>query len=185
MQILFAGATGVLGRATLPRLDRYDVVGLTRSRERLQLLRDLGAEAILCDVYDSEALLRIAQRVQPSIVVNFLTDLAAGSAEANNRVRREGGSNLLIAARATNASRLVVESVAFALHGDEAQALEELERSTREFAPEALILRFGRFWGPGTSYETPPQPPTIHIDKAGAEAARLLATAPGGTYVVT
>jgi nucleoside-diphosphate-sugar epimerase len=122
MRILFAGATGVLGRATLPHLERADVVGLTRSRAKLKLLASLGAEGVVCDVYDHEKLLRLARRVQPEIVVNFVTDLAAGSFAANNRVRREGGRNLLDAAKAAAATRLVVESVAFALEDEEAQA---------------------------------------------------------------
>jgi hypothetical protein len=67
----------------------------------------------------------------------------------------------------------------FALDGEAAQAVEQLEQTTREFAGESVILRFGRFWGPGTDYRTPPQPPTIHIDTAGAKAARLLMHAPG------
>jgi nucleoside-diphosphate-sugar epimerase len=185
MRILFAGATGVLGRATLPHLARHDVVGLTRSREKQQLLLDLGAEAVVCDVYDYQTLLRVVRRVQPSIVVNFLTDLSARSVEANTRVRREGGANLLNAAKATGATRLVVESVAFALRSDAASALEELERATTAFPGDGVILRFGRLWGPGTWYDVPPQPPAIHIDEAGAEAARLLTRAPTGTYVVT
>jgi nucleoside-diphosphate-sugar epimerase len=185
MRILFAGASGVLGRATLPHLDGHDVIALTRSPQKLQLLRELGAEAALCDVYDSDAVLGIAQRARPETVVNFVTDLAEGVAAANNRARREGGANLLNAATVSGASRLVVESVAFALEGDAAQAVEELEESTRGFAGEALILRFGRLWGPGTSYETPPRPPAIHIRKAGAEAARLLTHAQPATHIVT
>jgi nucleoside-diphosphate-sugar epimerase len=185
VRILIAGATGVLGRATLPHLTRHEVVGLTRSREKLESLHGLGAEPVLCDVYDYDTLLRVTRRVRPRIVVNFLTDLVAGSAEANNRIRREGGANLLEAAKATPAARLVVESVAFALKGDSAEALEHLEQATRAFAGESVILRFGRFWGPGTAHRTPPQPPTIHIDKAGAKAAHLLAQAPPGTYLVT
>jgi putative NADH-flavin reductase len=160
MRILVAGASGVVGRATLPHLTRHDVAGLTRSPEKLGSLRDLGAEPILCDVYDHERLLRMTQRFRPRIVVNFLTDLSAGSVQANDRIRREGGANLLNAARATAARRLVVERV-------------------------AVILRFGRFWGPGTDYRTPPQPPTIHIDTAGAKAAPLLMHAPPGTYLAT
>jgi nucleoside-diphosphate-sugar epimerase len=151
MRILVASATGVLGRATLPHLARHDVVGLTRSREKLESLRDLGAEPVLCDVYDYETLQWVTQQVGPQIIVNFLTDLSSGSAEANNRVRREGGGNLLNAARITAADRFVVESVAFALDGDPAQAVEQLEQATREFAGESVILRFGRFWGPGTN----------------------------------
>jgi hypothetical protein len=183
-RILFAGATGVLGRATLPYLRSYNVLALTRSPEKLQLLRAVGVEGAVCDVYDYDALLRLAQRVRPQTVVNFVTDLASGSATANTRARREGGENLLDAARATGASRLVVESVAFALKGDAAEAVERLEESTREFPGDALILRFGRLWGPGTFYQAPPQSPAVHVDKAGAEAARLIAEAPPGTYIV-
>jgi hypothetical protein len=160
-------------------------VGLTRAREKLQLIRNLGAEAIVCDVYDFRTLLQVTQQARPQIVVNLLTDLSTGSAAANNRVRREGATNLFNAAKAACASRLVVESVAFALQGDAAQAVEELEQSTAEYPGEAQILRFGRLWGPGTAYDTPPQPPTIKVEKAGAEAARLITDAPPGTYVVT
>ena len=185
MRILVAGASGVLGRSTLPHLDRHEVVGLTRRDDKLQLLRDLGAEGVVCDVYDYPTLLRATQEARPQIIVNFLTDLSAGSAEANIRIRREGAANLLNAAKATDAARLVVESVAFPLHGDAARALEQLEHSTHLFPGEVLILRFGRFWGPETLHETPPQPPTLHIDKAGMEASRLITHAPPGTVVVT
>jgi nucleoside-diphosphate-sugar epimerase len=184
VRILLAGASGVLGRATLPHLLGHDVVGLTRSPAKLDLLRELGAEAVLADVYDTEALLRVARRARPETVVNFVTDLAAGSADANRRVRREGGANLLQAALASGASRLVVESVAFRLEGDSGRAVEELEEATRTFPGEALVLRFGRLWGPGTWYETPPEPPRIHVDAAGAEAARLLAHGRAGTHVI-
>lgn len=175
----------MLGRATLPHLRAHDVTGLTRSPQRLQLLRELGAEAAVCDIYDYEALLTLTERVKPEVVVNFVTDLASGSAAANNRVRREGGENVLNAAKVSGASRLVVESVAFTLDGDAALAVEQLERATLSFVGDALILRFGRLWGPSTFYTAPPQPPAVQIEKAGAEAARVLAQAPPGTYVVT
>jgi nucleoside-diphosphate-sugar epimerase len=184
MRILVAGASGVLGRATLPHLEGHEVVALTRTPEKLELLRDLGAEAALCDVYDEPVLLRIAERARPEIVVNFLTDLSAGSREANNRVRREGGANLRAAAEAAGAVRLVVESVAFPLEGDAARAVEQLERTARNFPGEGLVLRFGRLWGPGTAYATPPDPPRIHVDEAGAEAASLISRARPGSYVV-
>jgi nucleoside-diphosphate-sugar epimerase len=135
MRVLVAGASGVLGRSTLPHLDGHEVVGLTRTGDKPQLLRDLGAQGIVCDVYDYPTLLRVTRRARPQIIVNFLTDLSAGSDEANNRVRCEGAANLLNAAKAANAARLVVESVAFPLHADAARALEQLERSTRGFQP--------------------------------------------------
>jgi NAD-dependent epimerase/dehydratase family protein len=185
LRILFAGATGVLGRATLPHLRGHDVVGLTRSAEKTDLLRELDAEAEICDVYDYPALVAIAVRVRPQIVVNFITDLSSGSGAANNRARREGGDNLRNAATAAGATRLVVESVAFRLEGEAADAVDYLERQTRAFAGDALLVRFGRLWGPGTFHRSPPPAPAVHIDRAGVEAARLLTSAPPGTYVVT
>jgi nucleoside-diphosphate-sugar epimerase len=185
VRILIAGATGVLGRATLAHLTRHEVVGLTRSREKLETLHGLGAEPVLCDVYDYETLLRVTRRARPRIVVNFLTDLSAGSAEANNRIRREGGANLLEAAKATAAARLVVESIAFELEGDSGKAVDQLEQATLGFAGESVILRFGRLWGPGTYYRTSPRPPAVHIETAGARSARLLLHAHPGTYLVT
>jgi len=185
MRILIAGATGVLGRATLPHLHRHELAGLTRSEEKLESVRELGAQPFLCDVYDYEALLRVAELFRPRIVANFLTALSSGSAEANSRVRREGGANLLNAAEAAGARRLVVESVAFPLEGDGAAAVDELEQSARGFLGESVILRFGRLWGPGTYYGAPPRPPTIHIDRAATTGARLLVQATPGTHLVT
>jgi nucleoside-diphosphate-sugar epimerase len=166
MRILVAGATGVLGRATLPHLKRHDVLGLTRAREKLPLLRALGAEGIVCDVYDSGELVRLAQERRPQVVVNFVTDLSAGISEANNRARREGGKNLVSAAEAAGSRRLILESVASPLGRPAAEALEQMEQTALESPLEVLILRFGRLWGPATFYQEPPEPPAIHIEDA-------------------
>jgi nucleoside-diphosphate-sugar epimerase len=182
-RILFAGATGVLGRATLPHLEGHDVVGLTRTRDRLELLRALGAHGVVCDVYDYKELLRVAEETKPQIVINFLTDLSSGVGEANNRVRREGGANLVKAARSVEARRLVVESVSFRLEGSAGVALEEMEQTALDSPFEVLILRFPRLWGPDT-WHSEPGGDAIHVEEAGAQAAKLLTSAPPGTYVI-
>jgi nucleoside-diphosphate-sugar epimerase len=184
MRILFAGATGVLGRAALPHLKRHDVLGLTRAREKLPLLRALGAEGVVCDVYDSGQLIRLAEERRPHIVVNFVTDLSTGSSEANNRARREGGRNLVSAAEAAGSRRLILESVAFPLERPAAEALEQMERTALESQIQVLILRFGRLWGPGTFYQETPEPPAIHIDDAGTRAAGLITSGLAGSYVL-
>lgn len=184
MRILVAGATGVLGRATLPHLKRHDVLGLTRARERLPLLRALGVEGVVCDVYDSRKLIRLAQEQRPHVVVNFVTDLSTGSSEANNRARREGGRNLVSAAEAARSQRLILESVAFPLERPAAEALEQMEQTALESPIEVLILQFGRLWGPATFYQEPPDPPAIHIDDAGTRAADLITSGRAGTYVL-
>jgi nucleoside-diphosphate-sugar epimerase len=183
-RIMVAGATGALGRATLPHLEGRQVVGLTRSHKKLALLRALGVEGVVCDVYDYEDLLGVAQKVRPHIVVNFLTDLSSGNGEANNRVRREGGANLVNAAMSTGAPRLVVESVSFELEGTAGDAVEQMERTALNAPLDVLILRFARFWGRGTWYSEPPGSEAVHIDEAGARAAKLLTSAPPGTYVI-
>ena len=81
-------------------------------------------------MYDSDGLLRIAREARPQIVVNFLTDLSARSAGPNNRLRREGSKNLVYAAQAAEARRLVVESVAFPLERAAAAAVVEMEQIT-------------------------------------------------------
>jgi nucleoside-diphosphate-sugar epimerase len=184
MRILVAGATGVLGRATLPHLKRHHVLGLTRAREKLPLLRALGAEGVVCDVYDSQELLLLARERRPHVVVNFVTDLSAGSSEANNRARREGGRNLVTAAEAAGSRRLILESVAFPLERPAAEALEQMEQTALESPIEVLILRFGRLWGPSTWYQQPPDPPAIHIADAGTRAADLITSGLAGTYVL-
>jgi nucleoside-diphosphate-sugar epimerase len=183
-RIMVAGATGALGRATLPHLERHQVVGLTRSKQKLPLLRALGVEGVVCDIYDYQDLLGVAQKLRPHIVVNFLTDLSSGNGEANNRVRREGGANLVNAAVTAEARRLAVESVSFVLEGAAAEALEQMERTALSAPLDVLILRFARFWGPGTWYREPPGNEAVHIDEAGARAARLLTSAPPGAYVI-
>ena len=168
MRILIAGASGVLGRATLPHLAGHEITLLTRD---------------VADVYDRAAVLAFAKEARPETVVNLLTALREG-AGANNRIRREAAPNLLHAAEAAGATRLVVESVAFPLRGDAAAAVEELESETLRFRGDALALRFGRFWGPDTFHESPPEPPAIHVERAGEEAARLIAAGAAGIYTL-
>src|SRR6185436_2414717 len=51
------------------------VGGLTRSPSKTELLRHLGAEPILCDVFDREALIQAIRDFKPDVVLNELTDL--------------------------------------------------------------------------------------------------------------
>ena len=60
MRIFLAGASGVIGQRLIPRLVQagHVVGGLTRSPSKTELLSHLGAEPILCDVFDREALIQ-------------------------------------------------------------------------------------------------------------------------------
>jgi uncharacterized protein YbjT (DUF2867 family) len=183
VKILLVGAGGVLGRAMIPHLAGHELVGTTRDPAKLPLIQTLGATGVLCDVYQPEALERVVKAASPDIVVNLLTDLAAGSREANARVRREGGPVVVRAAQAGGARWLVVASIAFAASGEGAAAVAELEAGARGSGLEALVLRFGRLWGPGTwSEATPEAAPAIHVTEAGRRAALLILAASPGTY---
>jgi putative NADH-flavin reductase len=184
VRIFLAGATGVLGRSLIPHLTGHDVVGLTRSHDKARLLQELGVVPVVADAYDRERLVEVVVEARPDVVVNFLTDLTAGSSELNARIRREIGPAVVDAAEAASAGRLVVESVAWPLEGASGEALSLLERSALESKLEALVIRFGRLWGPGTRHAEPPEPPRVRIDAAGWRAAELIAARATGIEVV-
>ena len=174
MKILIVGAAGVLGRATVPHLGGHDIMGTTRAPERCAILAALGARAQICDVYEAGALERVARAYAPDVVVNFLTDLSAGPGPANNRIRREGGPIVTAAARASDARRRDVESIACAVAPDAETAVASLEDGALDSGLDALVLRFGRFWGPDTWTDRPPKPPANHVAEAGRRAAALI-----------
>jgi len=184
MRVFLAGATGVLGRALIPHLLGHQVVGLTRDPARTTLLHELGAEAAVADAYDRESLIRVVVDAQPEVVVNFLTDLAARSSELNARIRREVGPSVVAAAHESSAKRIVVESVAWPLEGASADARSILESGTLGSGLSALVIRFGRLWGPGTWYAEPPEPPHVEISEAAFRAADLITAESTGIEVV-
>jgi nucleoside-diphosphate-sugar epimerase len=184
MRILIVGASGVLGRALIPNLSGHEVVGTTRSPEKRVLVEALGAVAVECDVYRPGALERIAREAAPDVVVNFLTDLSGGPGPANSRIRREGGPVVVRAAQQAAARRLVVESIAFDVPADSAVAVRELEQGAVDSGLEAVVLRFGRLWGPGTWSKSAPPAPAVSVADAGRRAAELILTAPPGTYSI-
>jgi nucleoside-diphosphate-sugar epimerase len=184
VRILIVGASGVLGRAALPHLGGHEVVGTTRAPEKRASLAALGARAELCDVYEPGALERVARACAPEIVVNFLTDLAGGVGPGNSRIRREGGPVVVAAARAAGAHRLVVESIGFGTGAASAAAVAALEAGALGSGLEALVLRFGRLWGPGTWSEVEAAPPAIHVAEAGRRAAALILAGAPGVHVV-
>jgi uncharacterized protein YbjT (DUF2867 family) len=178
MRIFVAGATGVLGIRVVPLLvaDGHDVWGMTRTASKSDLLWKAGAEPVVCDVYDLSAVRDQVVRSQAEAVLHLLTDLPddpaaiEGFTEANARIRREGTRNLLTAARAAGSARFLAESVAWRLEGDAGRAVTEMERAVLHVG--GVVLRYGRFHGPGTYHEQDlPERPRIHIDEAARRTA--------------
>ena len=191
MRIFLAGATGVIGLRLVPLLvaDGHRVAGMTRSPEKANRLRALGAEPVVCDVFDAAALTEAVVSFRPEAVLDELTDLPEDEAsiaefrQANARIRREGTCNLLAAAQAAGVGRFLAQSVAWRLPGEGGAAVEELERLV--LGTGGVVLRYGRFYGPGTFHEqAPPPPPRVHIDEAARRTVEALATPTGVLEIV-
>jgi len=186
----------------------HDVVGMTRSADAARDMKALGVEPTIVDVFDAEALKRLAMAVRPDVVMHQLTDLPrvlnddaqlAAAYPRNARIRTEGTRNLVAAAKAAGAKRFIVQSVAFAyLPGKEpyvetdplnlvdgprlvtVRAAADMEEQVLQSGMEGIVLRYGLLYGPGTWSGGPTRKPSVHVD-AAAQAALLVVTlgAPG------
>jgi 2-alkyl-3-oxoalkanoate reductase len=154
---------------------------MTRREERAAEIREAGAAAVVCDAFDRPALDAAVAEAAPDVVVNQLTSLPqdynprkASFYESTDRVRREGGRNLIEAARAAGARRFLTQSIAF-LYAPEGEWVKSEDGRPFDDAPghfrsavatlleherevvsstelEGLVLRYGQFYGPGTYY---------------------------------
>ena len=169
----------------------FAVAGMTRSASKADSLAAAGAEPVVCDVFDHDALVDAVRAFAPEVVMHQLTDLPdrveeIGSHMAlNNRIRREGTRNLIEAARVAGATRFLAQTVAWDLPGEGGDASKDLERQVLEFG--GVVVRYGRFYGPGTFHpgegERPEEPPMIHVAEAARRTVELI-DAPSGVYVV-
>jgi nucleoside-diphosphate-sugar epimerase len=192
VRLFLAGASGVIGQRLIPRLVQagHVVGGLTRSPSKTELLSQLGAEPILCDAFDREALIKAVGDFKPDVVLNELTDLPDDAAQIseravlNARIRTEGTRNLIEAARRSGSPKILAQSVAWQLpDGPDAQAVAELERSV--LAERGVVLRYGQFYGPGTYNEQQlPEGPRVHIDRAAERTVAALGEPTGVVVIV-
>ena len=205
MKIFLAGASGAIGRRLTPLLIAagHHVTGITRSTANVHALEAAGVSATIVDVFDADALKKAVTAVAPEVVIHQLTDLPraieneselAASYPRNARIRIDGTRNLIAAAKAARAQRFIVQSVAFAYaRGGEphpetdpldvaegpravtVRAAADMERQVLSSGLEAIVLRYGFFYGPGTWHADPVRKPPLHID-AAAQAALLAVT---------
>lgn len=182
MRVFVAGASGVVGRPLVRQLVAagHDVIGTTSREEGRDAIAAGGATPVVCDALDASAVTAAVRDAAPEVVINELTRLPR---EYNprkidygptNRVRTEGGHNLIEAARASGARRFITQSIAF-LYAPEggmvkdeearpwtdapepfaagvASMLEHEREATQTPGLEGVVLRYGQLYGPGTYY---------------------------------
>ena len=182
MKIFVAGATGALGRQLVPLLvdAGHEVVGTTTSPRKAEDLRTRGAEPVVLDLLDPEAVGRAVSEAAPDVVAHEATALAGigGSMRKfdeafaqTNRLRTEGLDNLLAAAKAVGVRRFLAQSYAGWPYAREGSAVKDEEAALdpnpvddsketisairyleeRVVAAGGIVLRYGGFYGPGTS----------------------------------
>ena len=197
MRIFVAGASGVLGRQLVPQLvaKGHEVVGMTRSASKQDLVRNLGARPVVADALDPDAVAQAVASAEPEVIVHQLTALSGEFDmrhidrffETTNRLRTEGTDHLLAAGRAVGVRRFVAQSYAGwpaartggPVKGEDApfdpdppeqlrgmlDAIRHLEEAvTGADWLEGVVLRYGGFYGPGT---------TLSADPAAAHTAAV------------
>jgi nucleoside-diphosphate-sugar epimerase len=180
MNIFIAGGTGAIGRVLIPLLVHagHRVVALTRSADRTSQLEQMGAVPVVGDVYDRVRLARLLAESKAEVVVQQLTAFGTKDGDPyaeTARVRTDGTRNLVSASRAAQVRRFIAQSISFIcspsgsgvtdeetpLHLNASpavrafvEAVASLEQQTLEPSGMAgTVLRYGWFYGPGTSYD--------------------------------
>ena len=177
MRVFVAGATGAVGRYLIPMLVKagHQVTGLSRSPEKADGPRRMGAEGVVADALDRAAVLSAVQEARPDAVIHQLTAIPAKlnprrlaeDFALTNRLRTEGTDYLLEAARASGATRFIAQSFGGYMWArepgppmseEEARDPESITGVVAAIAhvervvPEGggVVLRYGSFYGPGT-----------------------------------
>jgi nucleoside-diphosphate-sugar epimerase len=216
MRIFLAGASGAIGQRLAPLLRNagYHVTGTTRSAAKLDPLREIGVEPVIVDVFDATALTHAVVTARPDIVIHQLTDLPPALAPdlmvdalvRNARIRDEGTRNLVQAALAAGARRMVAQSIAWTYAPGRTPHIESdplkveadgsysvsiggvvaLEKFTLHSPPlEGVVLRYGQLHGPGTGADAARGPVPLHVDAAAYAALLAIDRGAPGIYNVT
>lgn len=181
MRVFVAGGTGVIGRRLVPQLVArgHQVTATTTSKDKLDMLRQLGADPVVMDGLDAAAVGEAVAAASPDTIVNQMTGLSPTHGgklnprkadryfSATNRLRSEGIDHLLAAAEATGVSHVVSQSHA-SFNGlrqggwvkTEEDPLEVVEGTKAvKHLEDAVIaaggaaLRYGGFYGAGADDE--------------------------------
>ena len=158
MKVFVAGATGALGSQLVPMLvaEGHEVVGMTRTASKQDLLRSLGARPVVADALDPDAVAQAVASAEPEVIVHELTALSgkmsvrdarhperSAAFTMTNRLRTEATDHLLAAGRAVGARRFVAQSFGafrFARTGGPVQTeADPLDPDTGQPGVEAIV----------------------------------------------
>jgi len=184
MRVFVAGATGALGRHLVPGLVAagHEVTATTRTPGKVAQLREAGAEPVVVDGLDREAVIAAVRAAGPEVIVHQMTALAGVRSlrkvdqvfAATNELRTRGTDNLLAAAARAGTRRVIAQSNAgmYERSGGPVKteedplvsrpgrssarglaAIRHVETTVPLAAPEGIVLRYGGFYGPGASDE--------------------------------
>ncbi|HEX6867839.1 MAG TPA: NAD(P)-dependent oxidoreductase [Candidatus Limnocylindrales bacterium] len=191
----------------------HDVTGTSRTETGAATIAAAGARPAIVDVFDAAAVSAAMVEARPDVVIYQVTDLSTKPGEeltderleANAHVREVGTRNVVEATASVGARRLIAQSIAWLyLPGPEPhtedepiappppaviprtrQAVIDLERlTTTDPRFEGVVLRYGRFYGPGTWASDPDEPPTVHVEAAAHAAVLAVDRGEPGIYAI-
>jgi nucleoside-diphosphate-sugar epimerase len=122
MRVFVTGATGALGRHLVPGLVAagHEVTATTRTPGKMARLREAGAEPVVVDGLDREAVIAAVRAAAPEVIVHEMTALADMRSFRNpdklfavtNELRTRGTDNLLAAAAQAGTRRVIAQGYA-------------------------------------------------------------------------
>jgi nucleoside-diphosphate-sugar epimerase len=122
MRVFVTGATGALGRHLVPGLVAagHEVTATTKTPGKAAQLREAGAEPVVVDGLDREAVIAAVLTAGPEVIVHEMTALAGMRSFRNpdklfavtNELRTRGTDNLLAAAAQAGTRRVVAQGYA-------------------------------------------------------------------------
>ena len=159
----------------------HEVHGMTRSESKQAMLDELGAVPVVADALDPDQVAQAVGEATPDVIVHELTAIGSVDLRhfdrdfaVTNRLRTEGTDHLLSAGQAVGVRRFVAQSYGawfYVRTGGPVKSEEDpldptLAREMRETLAairhleeavldarwtEGIVLRYGAFYGPGTS----------------------------------
>lgn len=182
MRVFVTGATGALGRHLVPGLvgAGHEVTATTRKPGKVAQLREMGAEPVVVDGLDREAVIAAVSAAAPEVIVHEMTALSNMGRlrkvdqefAATNELRTRGTDNLLAAAAVAGTRRVVAQGHNFVYErcgrpvkteedpldsrpvpsaARAMAAIRYVDETVPLTAPEGIVLRYGTFYGPGAS----------------------------------